>query len=389
MNRSSRPSRRVAAGFTLLELLASIAVSTIALAALGAAFLGVHRSFQSESDITGTVENARVSTDFLDQMLSLAGYGIDPRFAFDFEGAQKDNITSTAPYFVTDDLAFRYRDPSYLRRGSLGASGMTLTLDPSTPTFGVPLRARQPLLLACAGGQQYLAARINSDVSATTTAVEVTAYGTPFPDAVPTCLRTGEPVFVMLMREVRLRVRAIGDRAFRVAYRNFDDPASSEEYDPIAPDVEAFQVSYVMNRPTQATSTLTPPDQSGNANWILGDAAGESFPNPSQPNAPTYDTPYQDPFRFNNHPANIRAVRATLVLRGESRTAERTENVGTTIEAENTTLTIGNTPGTPPVGFRRTVVRTAVGVPNMASRSFFVPALKSDGETTDGNVWGG
>jgi hypothetical protein len=46
-------------------------------------------------------------------------------------------------------------------------------------------------------------------------------------------------------------------------------------------------------------------------------------------------------------------------------------------------------PSTQPDGFHRTTLHTIIETPNLASRSFFVPALRSSNDGTDTNTWGG
>lgn len=370
-------------GVTLVELLVGTVITTIILAAVGMAVIAVQRSYVVETQVKGAVESGRSGMSFLERSVRLAGYGLDPRFAFDFDttgvpGNVKDNYELTLPSgekVLTDDLAFRYRDPAFLRRGSITGGNLAL----QSP-FGVTLRAGQPLIVSCVGGQEYVVVRLTAPVSdATATAAPIGIDVNPFP---PTggrqCLSSGgaDAPFVMLMQEVRVRLLVMDGRSFLVAYRDFNGVAGNTNYVTLAQDVESFQVAYVMNRPRPdaAVAPAAVDAASTPANWVLGDAgsnAANVTPDPAT-QAPLYSTPYDDALRYNNHPANIRSVRLSFVLRSMDREATGRQTFAP--------IRLENAPAVSTVadGFFRTSVTTAVRVPNMLSRSFFNPPLRSD-----------
>jgi type IV pilus assembly protein PilW len=180
----------------------------------------------------------------------------------------------------------------------------------------------------------------------------------------------------------------MGGRSFLVAYRDFNPVAGNTNYVTLAQDVESFQVAYVMNRPrpdTQVTPAPTAVDAASSpANWILGDAgsnAANVTPNPAAL-APLYATSYDDALRYNSHPANIRSVRLSFALRSIDKEA--------TGRQQYSPILLENAPAVSTVkdGYFRTSITTAVRVPNMLSRSFFNPPLRSD-ERPDLNYNGG
>ncbi|ATB45775.1 PilW family protein [Corallococcus macrosporus] len=395
MSTPRTPARR---GFTLIELLVGITVSSVVLLAVAATIIAVNDIFQKNTVSKTAVEGSRVGMDYLNRTLRYAGYGLDPAIAFDFgtDGLpedRKDNYTEEVEdwgSFVTDDLAFRYRDPMYLRRGQLdgtGAPPFQLTLEPAA-NFGQPLRQGQAVLVACPGGQDYFLGRLAADVTADgTTASLETALAAGIPGDVPKgCMTDSTRMpFVMLVQEKRLRVEAHGGRPYLVVKHGWAEDA---DFDPIAADVESFQVSYQMNRPPANSACCAgqaAPDGavgSGMA-WVLGDEDAVMLPKyDADVPPPTYSTPYDDALRYNMNTANIRSVGVGLTVRsvrpmpsGKKNQARRLFNADP-VNGEDT--------------FFRTTVETSVRIPNMTSRAFFIPELRAAGVAGDlKNVWGG
>jgi type IV pilus assembly protein PilW len=405
---TKQPSR-TARGFTLVELLTSVAVTVIVLAAVATTFLGVQRTYQIQAQVKTAIEGTRASSTYLTRELKLAGYGLDPQHAFDFDtaglpGTTKSNFPEPSPPpgmppFVTDDLAFRYRDPAYLRRGSLDPGGTTLTLQGAS--FGVPLPAGQRLLIACKGAQSYLVAATVGAVAATATSATISRGFAPFTGALGTdhaCLKnvTGtDAAFVMLVRERRIRIVSLGGRPFLVVFHNLraPDTAVNQDFDPIAADVEGFQVAYVMNRPIPGGAWTAQPwvDASSTPpNWVLGDrgsVASERIPNPAAI-PPTYEFGYDVQERYNAHPANIRAVRVSVVARSTRPLAGTNDRAR--INGVRPMAVEDFTPGsTAPDGLYRTLISTTVRVPNMVSRAFFTPVIRENlGADPALNTWG-
>jgi type IV pilus assembly protein PilW len=387
--------RRQPRGFTLVELMVSTVVLVIAAAAISMAFIFAQRAMQNEAQIKSAVEGARLSVGYLERTLRLAGYGLDPQHAFDFStanltdvGTTKDNFTPAGgAQFTTDDLAFRYRNPSWLRRGFLDAAATTTTLNlVDTTTFGVPLKEGQPIIVACRGGVDYAVFRTTAAVDSDDDSVGITEYGAPFQTNTSNCFVDNDAnpeLYVMLMHEVRVRVVDLGGRPFLVVFNNLDAPNdANQDFDPIAADVENFQVAYLMNRPRPGV-VADEVDLAGNKNWILGDAADEAVPDPTAA-APLFVASYSDPVRFNAHPANIRAVRVNIVARSRRGGDDGVAFRDAPLAVENSTPASNLTDG-----FYRTLHTSTVRTGNMASRSFFTPALRKSGETLDFNYTGG
>ncbi len=378
-----RPPSRFRRGFTLAEITVGIAIASIILLGVSGATILTTKAMESEFDIRRPTDDVRIGVAYLERVTRLAGYGVDPRVAFDFSvaglpGTTKDNYVGGD--FVTDDLAFRYRDPAFLRRGSLDETGATLTLD-DDETLGVALPEGQALILICPGAEDFYAARLSADAAASATSANLVAYGSPFSAAVPGCLKEGtgaQAAYVTLLHDIRLRVMPLGGVPYLVALYGFGDPANTR-YAPVARNVNDFQVAYEMNRPPPTLSADAPDKTSGNGNWILGDDAEDPLPSPAA-EAPAYDTDYASTARFTAHPANIRGLRISISVFGDHNPeAARRSSF---FAAENSTA------AAKPNRFNLTV-GTSVRLPNMASRTFFVPPLQQPGTNDDSNRWGG
>ncbi len=394
-------------GFTLVEMLVSMLIMSLVMTAVVAVFIAVQRSYENISRTKTTIEGSRAGSAYLERSVRLAGYGLDPRFAFDFNVAGalvKDNgavATFNGVPVVTDDLAYRYRDPNWLRRG--GVSGGTLSL---TSSFGVNFLAGQRFIVMCNGGIDYAVFQLNADYAAGLTSGAVTAVTAPFAANSAPCLSVTTGVsaaYVAILQERRVRIRNIGGRPFLVAYRQIRDAtgtvvqpdAANLNYDPIAADVEDFQVAYVMNRPADqvaGTGAFRSPccagnaaiDAAGNSNSILLDVATETAANALPDLAaspPLFTTSYDDVLRYNRHPANIRQVRANLVVRSQRASRERT--------IFSTPMSFENYVRAAPVpdGFNRLPVTTTIRVANMLTRSTFTPDLRTT--AGEGNFNGG
>lgn len=343
---------------------------------------------------------------FLERVLPLAGYGLDPRVAFDVgtpTGAGRDNvdvqlitfspqdagIPGSAGTIVTDDLAFRFRDPAFLRAGRLDSGNSQVTVDTA---WGVSLPVGKLLMVGCRGAAEYAMVRVTTSALATATTVAVANAAAPFNTNSSLCLQaTGATSpWVFLVQEHRLRIVNMGGHPWLVSFRNLQADVTDltlDNFDPIAPDVESFQVAFGMNRARPGLSCCqTAPDPLGNANFIVGDAYLETFF--SQPSGvlgtlPDYRTGYDKPERFLGHPANIRSVHLALVLRSSRALPDGR------IELQTGNLFNYAAPTPVTDGYKRSLFHSGVSTPNLLSRSAFMPALRSSADPRDLNCWGG
>jgi len=70
-------------GFTLIELMVSIAVSAIVLAAITATFISQSRSYDTQEQINGMQQGARAAMDMITREVRMAGYNTNATLTFD------------------------------------------------------------------------------------------------------------------------------------------------------------------------------------------------------------------------------------------------------------------------------------------------------------------
>lgn len=395
-------------GFTLAELLVGLAVTSIILVAVTAAVIGVQSSYQRETEVKVLTENGRAALQYMQRKVELAGYGVDPRMAFDVgavpgaSGAPRDNFDVMTGTFspsqaaldggvvVTDDLAFRYRDPTWLRAGTYSGSAIAL----QAPT-DVALGTGQLMMVVCRGANRMVALRVSTPVAAGQNSVPVTVAGPPWNAFVADTCFTGvgaSAPWVFIVREQRLRIVNLNGRPWLVAFNSLAaDPfvLSNDNFDPIAPDVENFQVAFGVNRaPTGLGCCQAAPDTGGD--WIYGNTRSGSTPEAVFAQAtsplgtvPDYTTGYSEPSRFTGTVANIRTVHISLTMRTTRRDTTG-RKLSKPLDSYNWAA-----PTMTEDGFNRAVFHTVVQVPNMLSRSFFVPSLRASSDARDLNTWGG
>lgn len=381
-------------GFTLTELLVGLVVTSIVMVAVTSVVIGIQQGYQADTEMKVVTESGRTAIDYLERTVALAGYGIDPRIAFDTSG-DGGAVAGFNGEVLSDHLAFRYRDPSFGVMGSLAGTTLNFATGP-----GYEFPAGTMFMLMCSTPQAdgtFPAAfvRLDADVAATATSTVVSAAGAPFNiiNTTDPCISSNARVF--LVRESRIRVVNIpevvngvtSNRPWLVRFRSVQgegDPSDAGSYDPIAPDVENFQVAYAMQTNPDGGA---PVDGAGN-NSIVGDGvAGDAVVAVAQPTnpfigQPVYTTPYSDSLRFINVPANIRAVHVALSVRSTRRDP-------TGRRAYTPERLFDGRPDAGADGFNRSTFHTVIPVINMMSRAGFLPALRSEGVAGDANFKGG
>jgi len=410
MTRTGRAHR----GFTLVELLIGLLVSTLTVAAALSLLLAQKRAFQGSNADRALQETGRMALEHIGENLRQAGYGIEPPMVFDFGlmanvpmdrapasgvavnfGGDSGGISGfacAAPVTCRDhidrpdELAFQYRDP-YFNRPVTAANQNSITISLVNPITGVvqplaqPLQVGQVLQVVCSGGDMIwayvtVAQAVPVANNATATIQLQPGVNLDFPHQnqalTNPCFNTGQASLFKVNR-VRYFVQSYdvtgnivpwqtaGSRPYLMLDEGLFDAGGNPVVNVVAPDVEDLQVTYVIPLAAAAQQLLgaTPGVQLTNsqAGIDLAPALGP----------PVYATPAISPLRATGYPANIRAVGVTLVVRSPNPDPNSTD---TTVPAA------GNRPAAAgQVGYRRTIFQTGVAVPNLGSYAPFFPTL--------------
>lgn|GEM_PF-6287227 len=123
----------------MLELLVTTVILAIVMGAATGVLLAQNTTFMRQSGTREAREQALLALDKLEESIRMAGFGIDPQLAFDFDfyncklGNSAGNITqSTKCQNLTrdsatdaDELVLYYRNPSYNTNATTGCPGAT------------------------------------------------------------------------------------------------------------------------------------------------------------------------------------------------------------------------------------------------------------------------
>lgn len=385
-------------GFTLIELMVSIAVASFVIAGIFLAFYAQVKAYAGEQRQMSAQSGGREALDYLAQVIRSAGYGVDPsRAILAYDGFDPDSTTQTsADLAFPDALVVHSRDPDFQRGVSSASSGeVTFTSNAGK------LYPGQILLLLCGGAAQsaYVTVEDQPEPNKVTlqAASEVTKdspISWPGPqfhqeaDLADPCFSRPDVVAVKVNRAAFF-VRAFADDPAQPAALtpylmlsqglDLDDSGEVDLADavPLAPNVEQLQLAYMMDAvpgqcATPAVHGVTDSPPWGTA-WRTG-------------TGPTMDTPYLDPSRCNNDVANVRQVRVTLVARAAHLGGSGGDDAfapdggvgkvasGATVwkPLENLTAPEGvlNPQGR---GYQRIVLRLSAATQNLSMRSQFLP----------------
>lgn len=361
--RNARHSR----GFTLLELLVGAAVGAVVLLGISLTFISQARQYQVHASRRGLQANARQAMAFMERHLRIAGYGVSPDraiIAYDSYDAANDAYAAGHP----DAFVVHWRDELFHKRASTGLTDATL---PLTTPLSEPLRKGQILLVLCARAaatdmdvdrnppHRYVTVRGYTAKGEMNIQLDATAPGSApnspigqpgrlfHEQLVPgfgshACF-SREPPHVLLIHRAAFYVAMFDDNGLRTPYlmmhKGLDMPADGlpqgdgqiDDKDgvPVAEGIEQLQVAYILD--THAADADGTPLILG-VNEAMGPTRyGEAWEqiDPAPDKLPTgwfFNITYGDPSppfspqdmsakRLEDHPANIRQVRLTLVSR--------------------------------------------------------------------------
>jgi type IV pilus assembly protein PilW len=342
-------------GFTLVEMMVGLVVSAIVVAGAITLLVNQQQAYQNTSSDRAGQEAARQALGAIGDALRRAGYGIHPSVAFDFGTIPNVNFdyvsnsfaayrssTCAAPVSCrdsavgSDEIAFYARDPYFVR--ALYAAPTTSQIR-ITGGLKTPLYKGQVLAVACGGtcGKRWAYVTVSQTVPADSTGTAVSTSipldpaagaGFDFPNqnAALTDVCFGASVWT----DGLLTSFASASKVFKVdRYRfyvfRFLDPDSNQMrpylmldqgltdatgpiLSPVAPDVDDLQFSYVF------------PSAPNPANQVVGDTPGVAIANGASGIdlsvvPPTFLDARANAARATQSPANIRAVKVSLVVR--------------------------------------------------------------------------
>jgi type IV pilus assembly protein PilW len=419
--------RRNAPGFSLVELLIAMAVSLLVIAGAMALLVSQQRIFQVSSADRALQETGRIALEELTSNLRMAGFGIDPDYAFDF-GAQPRARQDRAPVTAnpsaastfpgctavscrdsiagSDEIAFRYRNPSFVR--SLAAAPTSTTSITIAGPLRSPLYQGQILQVMCFGGDMLWAyVTVGSTVGITdgpTVDIPLAAgSGDQFPHQnaylLNGCFSAVAP------RNANATTFAAAAKVYKVdQFRYFvarydgsgavvtDITTTARPYlmldqglqdggaailSVVAPDVEDLQFAYVFPNSAAANQLIGATASTP----ISADETGIDLEPDATP--PAFSDETGSAPRLTQHPGNIRAVAASIVVRSP---AQDPLVFDSAIPATANRPTL-----TGPIGFRRQTFQTTAATRNLDARGPYFPTYSTS--TTPGadylNVGGG
>lgn len=389
-------------GLTLVELLVSLAVLGMILAAVVGVVILQHKSYGVESDLVVAQQTARRVMRTLESMISMAGFGVDPPIAFDTSYyccqsgyINPDTCPGASPYpgcrdrtDAPDEIVFLYREPDPMGWGETRnievVEGRFESAEVEFPSLTVANVKRGTILLfSCknaAGMYNYIVVG-SVNPAGTTNTITVMPHesrvvtnishggeGTFLQSAVVPLNHSCFSLYgawVFPIRLARIYIEEFdtdGDGVNDTPFLMLDDGIGRSV---LAQDVEDFQVAYIMANGS-----------------VIGSAPGrQELPDPTDfLNCPNdyfggrkyYLLPADDQCRKNKNPANIRAVRITIVVRTP---LPDPDIIG--VDKPSLENPIENREGISDeekrtkYPYRRVVLSTTVFVPNMLSNAQF------------------
>ncbi len=423
---SRRPLAALHRGFTLVEMIVGVLVSSIIIAGSITLLVNQQQAYQNTSNDRAGQEVARVALGAIGEALDRAGYGIHPSVAFDFGNIAAMTIEFTSPGTVafntgkpgcsdsttgSDQIAFYARDPYFVRALAAAPTTSQLVVAGNLKT---PLYQGQVLAVACMScGKRWAYVTVGGTVapspSAATTAIPLEAAsggGLDFPhqngalsDAcfganLATATSTPD-VFSQATKVFKV------DR-YRFFRGQYPDPDNGQLrpylmldqgltdgtgpiLTPVAPDIDDLQFAYVL------------PDS---AIPLVG--ATESQAIASGPNGidltvppPLYGDSRASPSRVTQSPANIRAVRVSVVVRSPETdiTLPLKALTSTYLPKAGNRPEIASNPADPAAApdpyHWRALFETTVNLPNMGSRLLYCGDYWVGSGSGGANVGGG
>jgi type IV pilus assembly protein PilW len=342
-------------------MLVGTAVAMLTVTAVAAAFVGFTRNVYTQEGIRGGQAGLRQALHDLARQLRMAGYGLEPEYAF---GVPEDWADSGPN--VSDRLVVRSRDLLFSAAVAQdGASSGAV----SVASLPVALRRGQIVQVVCPGAMRWAYGRLSTDVPASTTATRL-----PLEPATGTFPNLGavldEPCFD--------GVPGLPARVFKVDVHDYSVRLVDDDGDASTPERPyLFRAHGLGARPDAAGEPVAEGIESLRVTFLRED--GTAFVpvwNAANP-PPPYEASAGSPLRRNANPANVRAVRLGVVAR-----ATRADGV---LRGHGLEATIPGFAGSPelpgPAGYRRFLYEATFFPRNLRSTEMPLPSYSQDTTT--------
>jgi type IV pilus assembly protein PilW len=346
-----------------MELLVGTVVGSIVLLGISMTFISQAQQYQSHASRRAIQTSARQSLAFMDRKVRAAGYGVHPDravLAYD----SYDVVSDTAVPGYPDAMVVHSRDPLF-RRTLESASPNQLVLRPDLPALSEPMRKGQILLVLCNLATRFAFVTVDQYLPAGTFTIPLdqadptTAPNSPTgaPGGLfrehailnDTCFDRGDATVVMVNRSAFYvamfdddgNPATTGRTPFLMMHQGLDMPSAlsvagdgvidANDSVPVAEGIEQLQVAYILNVINPEPNLPPPPvvpiiigveqvpmlpaNYYGEA-WQGSNAAINAYEaslNP--PNKWFFEASTNSTLRDDDHPANIRQIRLTVVAR--------------------------------------------------------------------------
>jgi len=376
---------RRARGFTLVEVMIAVTILAFVMAGISAVLIKQTQASAKQSLDRDLEGNGRLALLEIGRAARLAGYGITPLAAFDFDryGCATPGNAATCPnggrdrVDGPDELVVSFRDPVFYRNviAKNGFGPYTVTIDRA---LTVPLNAGRMVQLLCSGAEPAAYLAVANDAAAGGTVLTLrgaTDADGSYPTAAPAdaCF---DAAALMLVERVRYYIANDGDGV----------PALFKERGRGAPEklfrgIEDLQLSYDIGQPPPGSpfaavgATPAPPPVGCGTGWTFGVCAAAGTPSSAAAAPDWRNDQYDSANRYTGHAANIRRVNIGIVARSVQPSPDQS---GAAVPL------VGNRPARPADRFRRSVLTLTEQPDNLLTRAHFLPPVFANS-----NVGGG
>lgn len=315
-----------------MEMLVTLGVSGMLLAGISGVFMAQVQQHQLHLRRRGVQAGGRQASAFIEKTLRKAGYGVDPDRALIAYDGFNVNLPAASDLSYPDAITIHSRDPSF-NRTATAASAASITVS-------APLKEALPLgqilLVLCSGAQTYSYVTVASSVAVGSTVIPLSTSATHSESPISRpASRFHQQANLTQSCYASATVVKIDRASFYLAafdedsnsaspsipylmYHRGTDVSGDGSVDvndavPLTAGVEQLQISYALNTAAGTAPNLLGVTSAAVPSW--GDAWAASITSPAQ----WYWTDsYSAPRRMMSHPANVRQIRVSMVLRGDS-----------------------------------------------------------------------